>query len=73
MHISVKTNLIEINVDDNITLYQSYTKRSVPELDSAVKIVVDEAIKLHNEVAVSIKTNVTTNIEPRVVVKKETV
>ena len=58
MKIQIKTNLIEVNVDDEITLHQSYTKRSVPELDQAIKIIVDEAIKLHNEVAVSIKANV---------------
>ena len=57
MKIQIKTNLIEVNVDDEITLHQSYTKRSVPELDQAIKIIVDEAIKLHNEVAVSIKAN----------------
>ena len=58
MKIQIKTNLIEVNVDDEITLHQSYTKRSVPELDQAIKIIIDEAIKLHNEVAVSIKANV---------------
>ena len=58
MKIQIKTNLSEVNVDDEITLHQSYTKRSVPELDQAIKIIVDEAIKLHNEVAVSIKANV---------------
>lgn len=55
MKIQVKTNLIEVNVDDEITLHQSYTKRSVPELDQAIKIIIDEAIKLHNEVSSSIR------------------
>lgn len=55
MKIQVKTNLIEVNVDDEITLHQSYTKRSVPELDQAIKIIIEEAIKLHNEVSSSIK------------------
>lgn len=71
MKISVKTNLIEINLEDEVTLQQSYIKRDVPQMDVAIVAIVSEAIKLHNEVALSMKNN--TDRSASVVVKKETV
>jgi hypothetical protein len=52
MLIKIKTTLIILEVSDepNIT-NDGYTKHSVPELPTAIKAAIDEAIRLHNAVA----------------------
>ena len=54
MKIRIKTTLIEIELEDEPTISSdSYTKRTVPELPVCIKSVIEEAIRLHNEVSKS--------------------
>jgi hypothetical protein len=54
MKVTIKTTLITLQVEDepNVT-NDGYTKRSLPELPIAIKSIIDEAIRIHNEVASS--------------------
>ena len=54
MKVTIKTTLITLEVEDepNVT-NDGYTKRSLPELPIAIKSIIDEAIRIHNEVASS--------------------
>ena len=52
MKIRIKTTLIEMEVEDNPTIgADNYTKRTLPELPKSIKSVIDEAVRLHNEVS----------------------
>lgn len=52
MKIRIKTPLIYLEIEDKPTIgSDNYTKRSVPELPVCIKSAIDEAIRLHNEVA----------------------
>ena len=55
MKITIKTNLIKIEIDDEITLHNGYTRRELPELPACLKSAIDEAIRLHNEVCIKKK------------------
>ena len=51
MKIKIKTNLIEIEVEDEPKIgSDNYTKRAVPELITSLQQSIEQAIKLHNEV-----------------------
>lgn len=51
MTIKIKTSLITLEINDEpFDCSNLFPRHSVPEISSAIKIVVDEAIKLHNEV-----------------------
>lgn len=56
MKIRIKTPIVEVEVEDNPTIgNDDYTKRNLPDLPTCIKSVIDEAIKLHNEVSKDIK------------------
>ena len=51
MKIRIKTNLIELEVEDHPTIgSDNYTKRTLPELPECINYVIEKAIKLHNEI-----------------------
>jgi len=51
MKIKIKTNLIEIEIEDEPKIgSDNYIRRSLPELPICIKSAIDEAIRLHNEV-----------------------
>lgn len=65
MIIKIKTNLIEIEITDDVKLdNQGYTKRGMPEMPACIESAVNEAIKLHNSVAKSLnnKDNIVTGV-----------
>ena len=52
MKVLIKTTLITLEVEDEPTITNDgYTKRSLPELPDAITSIIDEAIRIHNEVA----------------------
>ena len=52
MNIRIKTNLIEIEIQDKPKIgNDNYTKRVLPELPKCIEKAISEAIKLHNEVS----------------------
>jgi len=52
MKIRIKTNLIEIEIQDEPKIgSDNYTKRKLPELPECIEKSIDEAIKLHKEVS----------------------
>lgn len=54
MKVTIKTTLITLEVEDEPKVTNDgYTKRSLPELPIAIKSIIDEAIRIHNEVASS--------------------
>ncbi len=54
MKVTIKTTLITLEVEDEPKITNDgYTKRSLPELPIAIKSIIDEAIRIHNEVASS--------------------
>jgi hypothetical protein len=54
MKVTIKTTLITLEVEDEPKITNDgYTKRLLPELPIAVKSIIDEAIRIHNEVASS--------------------
>lgn len=51
MKVTIKTNLITLKIEDEITISENgFTKRSLPELEISIKLIINEAIKLHNEI-----------------------
>ena len=55
MIIKIKTTLIEIVIEDEPTITSDgYTKRSLPEMPTAIKSAIKSAIRLHKEVFQSI-------------------
>lgn len=51
MVVKIKTELIEIIIEDSSAISSpSYTKISTSELPRALKAIIDEAVRLHNEV-----------------------
>ena len=50
MKIKVKTSLIKIKVTDFTHYEGGYERHKLPTLQEAVKCVIEEAIKLHNQV-----------------------
>jgi hypothetical protein len=51
MKIRIKTNLIEIEIEDEPKIdSDNYTKRVLPELPECIEKEINEEIKLHNEV-----------------------
>lgn len=57
MKISIKTELIDIHIEDQIVLQDGYTKHPVPETLTFIKSAIEEAIKLHNEVKQKVSPN----------------
>ncbi len=56
MKITIKTRFIEIEIEDSPTMgMDNYTKRMVPTIDNVITLIIDNAIKLHNEAAKSSK------------------
>lgn len=54
MKILVKTSLITLEIEDDLRITNDgYIKHNVPELPIAIKSIIDEAIRMHNEVAKS--------------------
>jgi|TARA_R100001244_G_scaffold130712_1_gene103113 hypothetical protein len=52
MKIRIKTNLIEIEIQDEPKIgSDNYTKRVLPELPECIEKAISEAVKLHNEVS----------------------
>jgi hypothetical protein len=57
MKIKVKTSLIKIKVTDFTHYEGGYERHKLPTLQEAVKCVIEEAIKLHNQVKENINEN----------------
>jgi hypothetical protein len=54
MKVTIKTTLITLEVEDKPKVTNDgYTKRSLPELPIAIKSIINEAIRIHNAVAIS--------------------
>lgn len=51
MKVTINTTLITMSVEDNPSIIDGYTKRTLPELPISIKSIIDEAIRLHNSVA----------------------
>ena len=52
MKIRIKTNLIEVELEDEPKIgNDNYTKRELPQLPECIKSAIDEAIILHAEVS----------------------
>lgn len=51
MKIRIKTNLIEIEIQDDPKIgSDNYVKRKLPELPECIEKAVTEAMRLHNEI-----------------------
>lgn len=51
MKVTIKTKFITLEIEDEPKLRNDgYTARSLPELPAALKSIIDETIRLHNEV-----------------------
>lgn len=54
MKVTIKTTLITLEVEDEPKVTNDgYTKRALPELPFAIKSIIDEVIRIHNDVASS--------------------
>ena len=52
MKIHIKTPLITLNIEDEVTIHHDgYIKRDVPKTIDAVSAAINDAMRLHNEVA----------------------
>jgi len=57
MKIQIKTQLIQIIIEDESKKLDDYSKRVLPELAICIKTAIEEAVKLHNEVSKSNTSN----------------